>query len=239
MDIAKAFTFMTEDEAWLTKLGIGAGIVLISIPLLGIPMLLLVGYQLAVTRSVMQGAERPLPEWQDFGAFFRDGLYITLARIVYTLPFLLLMCIALVVTVLPAVGAEAGNDGVAAVLAGTAVVVWLLVACVGLLFGVAFFFVAPAISIQYVRTGELGACFRFGEVIAIVRDNIGDIVVVAVALIAVNFVLQAVIGTLAATGCGLIIAVPLGWAGYAYLAAATGHLYGQIAAKIEGKGAAF
>ncbi|MCA9973088.1 MAG: DUF4013 domain-containing protein [Anaerolineales bacterium] len=239
MDVGKAFTFVTEDASWLTKIGIGAIIVFTGPLLLGIPLLLLVGYQLAVTRNVMNGMERPLPEWEDFGKLFMDGLYITLARIVYTLPFILLICIAVVVSILPAMSAESGNDGLTAVLTGTAALVWLVVACLAVLFGIAFFFIAPAISIQYVRTGEFGACFRFGEVIGIVREHMSDIVIAAVVLIIVNFVLQATISALGATGCGLILAIPLGLAAYPYLAATTGHLYGQIAARIAGKGAAY
>lgn len=239
MDIAKGFTFITEDEQWLTKIGIGAGIVLVSMLLLGIPMLLLVGYQLAITRNVMNGEKQPLPEWDDFGKYFMDGLYITVARLVYTLPFWLLVCIGVAVTVLPAMGANSSSDEVVSLLAGTAVVVWLVLGCLGLLLGLALFFIAPAISIQYVRTGELSACFRFGEVIGIARDNISDIAIIAVAMIAANFVIQAVVGALAATGCGLIIAIPLGWITLPWISASAGHLYGQVAAKIEGKGFTF
>ncbi|MEZ4643372.1 MAG: DUF4013 domain-containing protein [Chloroflexota bacterium] len=238
MDITKGFTFITEDERWLTKVGIGAAIMLVSMLLFGIPMLLLVGYQLAVTRNVMNGEKQPLPEWDDFGKYFMDGLYITLARLVYTLPFWLLVCIGTAITVLPAIGAESASDEVAGLLAGTAVIVWVILGCLGLLLGLALFFIAPAISIQYVRTGELGACFRFGEVIAIARENMGDIILVAVALIVVNFVVQAVVGALGATGCGLIIAIPLAWVVYPWISLSAGHLYGQIAAKIEGKGMA-
>ncbi|MCA9933963.1 MAG: DUF4013 domain-containing protein [Ardenticatenaceae bacterium] len=239
MDIAKAFTFVTEDKNWMTKIGIGVGIVLLSMLLLGIPMLLLVGYQLAITRNVMNGEKEPLPEWDNFGQYFMDGLYITLARLIYTSPFLILVCIGVLVTVVPAMGAGSGSDELAGLLAGTAVVVWLLLACVGLLFGLALFFIAPAISLQYVRTNDFSACLRFGEVIGIARDNIGDITIVALVLIVANFVLQAVIGSLAATGCGLIIAIPLAWVVFPWLAMSGGHMYGQIAAKIEGKGMAF
>ena len=239
MDIAKAFTFIIEDKNWLTKIGISVGIVLLSMLLLGIPLLLLVGYQLAVTRNVMNGEKEPLPEWDNFGQYFMDGLYITLARLVYTSPFLILVCIGVLVTVVPAVGVNAGNESVSNVLAGTAVVVWLLLACVGLLFGLALFFIAPAISLQYVRTSQFNACLRFGEVIGIARDNIGDISIAALVLIMANFVLQGIIGALAATGCGLILAIPMAWVVFPWLSFSGGHMYGQIAAKINGKGMAF
>ncbi len=236
MDIAKAFTFITEDRNWLTKIGIGVGIVLLSMLLLGIPMLLLVGYQLAITRNVMNGEKEPLPEWDNFGQYFKDGFVITVARFIYTSPFLILVCVGVAITILPIISAESGSDELAGVLAGTAVIVWLLLACVGVLFGLALFFIAPAISLQYVRTGEFSACLRFGEVIGIARDNIGDITVVALVLIVANIVAQSVIGFFSATGCGLIVAIPLAWVIFPWLSFSGGHMYGQIAAKVAGKG---
>jgi hypothetical protein len=91
MDIAKAFTYMLEDERWVTKLGIGALLTFFVWLLLPIP--LLVGYSVAVLRNVRDGYERPLPEWDDWGNLFMDGLFIMIAQFVYTLPLLLLFCI--------------------------------------------------------------------------------------------------------------------------------------------------
>lgn len=40
MDIGKAFTFVTEDERWLTKIGIGALVMLFSFLIVPIPLLI-------------------------------------------------------------------------------------------------------------------------------------------------------------------------------------------------------
>ncbi|NIP28946.1 MAG: DUF4013 domain-containing protein, partial [Phycisphaerae bacterium] len=116
MDFGRAFTFFKDDDRWMTKIGIGGVVTLLSIFLLGIPAILLVGYQLAVTRQVMNGKELPLPEWDDWGKLFMDGLYLIIAILVYTLPLWLLFCIGFGVTFLPAIGA--GNDDLAAALGG-------------------------------------------------------------------------------------------------------------------------
>ena len=71
MDVAKAFTFVTEDERWMSKIGIGAAISLFFFLIIPIP--LLVGYLVGITRNVKEGVERPLPEWDDFGQLFMDG----------------------------------------------------------------------------------------------------------------------------------------------------------------------
>ena len=69
MEIGKAFTFVTEDEGWIKKLAIGA--VFVLVPFL---ILLVIGYQILIIRNVIDGKDRPLPEWEDFGQLFKDGL---------------------------------------------------------------------------------------------------------------------------------------------------------------------
>ena len=61
MDIAKAFTFVTEDERWVGKIGIAALITLLSFLIIPIP--LLVGYMVGVVRNVKDGVVNPMPEW--------------------------------------------------------------------------------------------------------------------------------------------------------------------------------
>jgi hypothetical protein len=226
MDVAKAFTFVTEDEQWLGKIGIGALIALGSIFIIPIPLLL--GYQVGVTRNVMKGVERPLPQWEDFGQLYIDGLSILLVQIVYTLPFWLIVCVALFSTV----GLSGLTDAVSEdVLATGFIATWGLMMCLTLLFVIAWFFLSPAIFIQYVRTNNLAACFRFSEVVAIVRENLSDIVIAGLAAFGATFVLNVVVGGLSIIPClGLIIGVPLLFAGSPWLLVMTGHLYGQIAA---------
>ena len=232
MDVANAFTYVTEDERWMGKLGLGALISLVSFLIL--PAFLLYGYTVDITRNVMNGEKRPLPEWEDLGTLFKDGLSMFVAGIVYTLPFWLLVCIAFAATIgFGGLGeaTEISEDAVAAGVLAT----YGLVGCLALLFMLAFFFISPAIVIQYVREGDLGACFRFGEVLSIVRDNVGDILIAGLAPFAASFVLSILFGVLSIIPClGWIASILLGIALGPYLTAVTGHLYGQIAGKIGG-----
>jgi hypothetical protein len=234
MDVAKAFTFVTEDERWMGKIGIGIAISLASFLIIPIP--LLVGYLVGITRNVKEGVERPLPEWDDFGQLFMDGLSVIVGQIVYTLPFWVIMCIAIFASVGLGGLADVNEDVMAAGFLAT----WGLVACLSLVFAVALFFLSPAIVIQYVNTNELGAMFRFGEVIAIARENVGDIVIAALASFAASLVISVVLGVFTAIPVigwcgGPIIGIAVG----PYLTAVTGHLYGQIAAKGNSKEAKF
>lgn len=232
MDIAKAFTYFSEDERWVGKLGIGALISLLSFLIL--PAFLLYGYAVGITRNVMNGEKRPLPEWEDLGTLFKDGLVMFVAGIVYTLPFWLLICIAFAATIGFGGLSEATQISEDAVAAGI-LATYGLVGCLTLIFMLAFFFISPAIVIQYVRQGDLAACFRFAEVLAIVRDNFADILIAGLTPFAASFVLSIVFGALNFIPClGTIAAFFLSFAIAPYLTVITGHLYGQIAGKIGG-----
>lgn len=232
MDVAKAFNYVFEDERWMGKLGLGALISLLSFLIL--PAFLLYGYAIGITRNVMNDEKRPLPEWEDLGTLLKDGLAMFLAGIVYTLPFWLLVCIAFAATIGFGGLGEATQISEDAVTAGI-LATYGLVACLIILLALAFFFISPAIAIQYVREGDLAACFRFGEVLAIVRDNFGDILIAGLTPFAVSFVMSIVFGVLSIIPClGWIASILLSVAAGPYLTAVTGHLYGQIAGKVGG-----
>lgn len=230
MDFGKAFTFFTQDPSWISKFAIGALIVLISPLLLGLPIVLLVGYQLAQTRLVMEGETERLPTWDNLGQLFMDGLNLTIALLVYSSPALLLFCIGFGFTFLPAFS---GSEEAAAAFAGISIGIWILMMCLVLIISLALAVVTPALNVQYVRYGTLGSLFRFGEVLQLTREHLGEIVMAWLALIVANLVLQLVIGVSAITICGPFI---LALAGPVWIMAATGHLYGQIAVASE-KGA--
>lgn len=232
MDIGKSLTYVTEDPRWVSKLLIALVVSFFSF--LFFPIFFLLGYAVAITRNVKDGAATPLPEWEDWGKLFMDGLYVFIAQFVYTLPFIILICIATVATGgLGAVADSGGNPDAIAALLGTT---GILIMCLGFLYVIALVFISPAIIIQYVLTGDdFGACFRFGEVLGIARDSIGDILMVILVTMGVGFAVSIVAGVLAIIPCiGQIAALLIGLVMSPYLTAVSGHLYGQIAAKYVG-----
>jgi hypothetical protein len=230
MDVAKAFTFVAEDEEWLSKMGIGALVSLASFLIL--PIFLLLGYVVQVTRNVKDGDPRPLPQWTNWERLFMDGLYVAIAQIVYTLPFWILLCVATVATVGFGGLAESSEDAAAVAIITT----WGVAGCLLMLFAIALLFISPAIIIQYVRTGELSATLRFGEVLGIARENAGPILIAALAMFVVSTVFSFVVGGLQLIPCiGWIIGAVIGIFAGPWFAAASGHLYGQIAANVDFK----
>lgn len=230
MDVSTAVTFVKDDERWLGKLVIAAVLVFFSFLLIPIPFL--AGYSLAVSRRVMNGDPDPLPEWDDWGRLFMDGLYVMIAQFVYTLPFWVLACIGFAATVGFGSLGEISEDAAAAGIVAT----FGVVGCLVLLFWVALIFITPAIYIQYVRTDEFGACFRFGEVFGIAREHIGDILITVVFALVASLVISMITGVLQFIACiGWILALVVGALAGPWLLVSIGHLYGQIAAKMGGK----
>ncbi|MGD2049984.1 MAG: DUF4013 domain-containing protein [Chloroflexota bacterium] len=224
MDIGKAYTFIPEEEDWIKNIVIGGVLVLFSFLL--IPIFFLIGYQVRVVKRVMDGDIHPLPEWDDWGQMFMDGLVVWVAQIVYALPVILLTLCSFFIWV-PAATDPGGDIGAA--LSGAAIFGLVVLTCLVFLFAIALAFIMPALYIQYVRTGEFGPMFQIGEVIRIARENFVDILIVIVASIAAGFVLGLVTWI---PICGWLILAPLG---SIWIMIATAHLYGQIAAKTDGK----
>jgi len=224
MDISRAFTFVTKDERWVGKIGIGALVSLLGFLIIPIPLLW--GYMVGVARNVKDGALNPMPEWDDWGRLFKDGLAIMVAQFVYTLPFWLLSCVAGAGIVgmgsLTEISEEAATAGVFGIFG--------LTTCLVLLFVFMLLFVSPAIVIQYVRTDDFGSVFRVGEVFGIAIKNIGNILLIMLAMMGVGIVFNIIIGILGIIPCiGWLIAVIVVLAFVPYKSVAIGHLYGQLA----------
>lgn len=94
-DLGKAFSFMFEDPAWVSKVVIAALFMLLSIFVIGIFVLL--GYIVELTQRVMRRDPHPLPEWKDVGVKFVLGFKFFVVLLIYGLPVILLF-IPLVVT---------------------------------------------------------------------------------------------------------------------------------------------
>ena len=221
MDINKALTFVTRDDRWITKLLIGGVLVLLSF--LIIPILFVQGYLVHIVRNVMDGAEEPLPEWEQWGKLLKDGFNLLIAGLVYTLPVWLLMCCSFIFFI-PAAVTE---GGVAEIMAGIGVISMMLMSCLFFLFIIAFALIQPAITIQYAREDSLSACLRFSEVLGITRDNIADIVIAVAIVLGLGFVLS-LVGIVPIIGWIISIFASV------YVIFVSGHLYGQIGAKIGG-----
>src|SRR5262245_229692 len=72
LDFGRAFQFVFEDPDWVKKILLGGLFQLLAIVVIGIPFF--IGYFLRVIRRTAQGEARPLPDWDDLGGLFSEGL---------------------------------------------------------------------------------------------------------------------------------------------------------------------
>lgn len=214
MDIGKAFSFVFEDEEWISKILLGAVIVLI--PIFG--QFALFGYGIAIIRNVKADVPRPLPAWSNLGDFFVDGFKFWVATLIYAIPFIIFLCPVMLVWFLPALGAE--NEDLMAILAGVSGIVSVALGCLAALYGILLSLLTPVVQIRYAETGEIGPCLAFGEVFRLLFDNLGSVLVAVVLGWAAGTVIMSIAGTLT---LGLLV-LP----GSVWLKALSSHLYGQI-----------
>jgi hypothetical protein len=215
MDIGKSFTFMFDDERWITKILVGGLFILACMFLVGIPFV--VGYMLRTTRNVMNGVEKPLPEWDNLGEMFKEGLILCLIYFVWLIPVWIVSCLMTIVA------AAAGNSYDAQGIVG---VLSICTSCISLVWWIVIALVTPAVFIRFAKTPEFASGFAFSALWEFTRDNIG------------NVIIAVLIGWVAAliSSVGLVLCVigMIFTSFWAYLVQV--HLYGQIYAKRKGGG---
>jgi hypothetical protein len=155
-NIGRAFTYPFEDPRWVAKLGIGVLFTLLSFILLGIPFVL--GYMLEIIRNVARGDDRPLPEWDNLGGYFAQGLAAVLVFLIYATPYILL-------TILAAMTSERGGASV-------------LFGCLGPLYALVLWFISPAVMLRFAMTRDIAAALQIPEVLSFIQRNIGNYVLV-------------------------------------------------------------
>ncbi len=86
-NLGQAFTFPFKDPDWIAKLTIGSFFTLLSLFLVGIPVLY--GYYLDLVRRVRRGDPNPLPEWKDVGVKFISGCKYLVTLWIYYVPLII------------------------------------------------------------------------------------------------------------------------------------------------------
>lgn len=220
MDIGKSLTFIFDDERW----GIKWVITALFIFLMGIsfftiigPLLvamLLAGYTVALMRNVSRGDARPLPEWDHFGDKFMDGLKVTVALFIWSLPAMILWFPNWIASMF------LGDDG-----SGALALLMLCLSCFALLYSIFLAIATPAIFVSFAEKGTFGSALDLERISHIMRKHLAEIVIIVVVLFIVS-ILASVVGMLL---CLVGLLFTLSWHLFVQ-----GHLYGQLAALTAG-----
>jgi len=222
MNIGRAFTFAFEDPNWLKKIGIAA--VVFLIPFVG--PIILMGWGLEITRRVINDDPEPLPDWTNLADYLPKGFRAFVVSLAYMLPALLILICGQLVSI----GAAAAMSNSDSSLPGNiAVAVSVCMSCFIFILVIAAGFIIPAANGNLAASDELGAAFRFNEVLGLVRANPGAYFMVILGAGLANLLL-APLGSLV---CGIGVLVTT-----AYTSALTGHLTGQAYKIAKAAGAA-
>jgi hypothetical protein len=199
---------MFKDEDWIKKILIGG--VVGAIPIVNFAA---IGYLIQIIRNVRDGQTLPLPEWDEFGKYFVDGLWIFLIFLVWAIPIIVVACLQGVGT---AALAEASDDA-----ANAFGIISACFTCVMVLWGLVIAAVSPAIMVLFAEVGEFMAGFRFSEIFEVIRADVGNYIIV--------ILLIWVAGLIASFGVILCVIGVIFTQFWSYLVA--GNLMGQLAAQ--------
>ncbi|NJN15013.1 MAG: DUF4013 domain-containing protein [Oscillochloris sp.] len=179
MDLARAFSYVLDDEQWIVTVLIGG--LLLLVPILG--PIMLTGFMLEAARNVAAGNPRPLPRWDRFGEKFIDGLYGIIIQIVYNLPVILFSCLLACIAVVAVIGGTSEEE-IGILMAGLSLCIMPVV----LLLSIVLQPVTLAALARYVQTGSLSETLKVGDVVQITRSDLGAWVVLWLLQILCSFV---------------------------------------------------
>jgi hypothetical protein len=187
IDFGRAFTYVSEDPEWLKKILIGGLFALACMVLVGIPFVL--GYFSRTLRNVASGTRPELPEWDDLGGLFEEGLRLTAVYLVYTLGVILVLGVfaaALIVPGLVASGSGRGGDALAAVSALGIVALYGVVMLVSLALGLYL----PSALTRAALRGSVADGFAWRENFAFIKANLANYALSLVSYLVAGFLAQ-------------------------------------------------
>ena len=178
LDFTRAFTFIFQDPQWVKKTLLGGLFYLLSIFLIG--GFIVLGYLAQLMRNVIAGMQYPLPEWDNIGGYLVEGLKLALMVLVWYIPFIFIVLIAVVPM---AVLEDTEAEGAAAA----------LMSCgMGLLMIFALFIgiLLPAALVIAVARQQASAVFQFRTIIAFIKANAMNYLLTIVVYLVGNMVSQ-------------------------------------------------
>ena len=164
-DFAKPFTYVFDDPDWVTKIGIGGLFYLAGFFIVG--WFFIFGYVARTARNVIAGHARPLPEWDNLGEFFNEGLRLFGVMLVYVLP---IVALAVSIMIPASILSEVDNDAIAGI--GSVVAGCFPCLFVPLVLLIMFFM--PASLLFAAVEQRFGAAFEFGRIWPFIKANIGN-----------------------------------------------------------------
>lgn len=180
VDFAKAFSFVFEDPEWVRKILVGGLFYLASFLIIG--WFFVLGYLARLVRNVINGVERPLPDWNDLGTYFNDGLKLFGVGLVYFIPiFALAIAFAVPTVILTAIS----HDGDTAPNALMPLMFFFLIPL-----SLAISAILPVAALRVIATGRFGAAFEFGAISDFISKSFTNYLLALLIYFVANFASQ-------------------------------------------------
>jgi hypothetical protein len=180
LDFGRALSFFFQDPKWISKLLMGSLFTILSFVFVG--GIFIAGYALRLIRRSSQGESYPLPEWDDLGGMFVEGLQAMGAYLAHLFPVIVLMTVLMVPIV---VAGNSPDDPSPAMLLVTLPLMTLI--SLGMMAMLLYF---PAALTRLAVDERMGAAFELGNNWAFLRRNVSNYLLAIVVFMVANFISQ-------------------------------------------------
>ena len=188
LDLGRAFRFVFDDPEWVKKILIGGIVAVACLLLVGVPFLL--GYFSRTLRNVVDGQPRPLPDWDDLGGLFGEGLRLTAVYLLYTLGVLAVVAALGCLLALPFLALSGGGGdvgGALGALGGLGIVAFYGLVMLGSL---ALAVYLPAALARAALRGTVADGFAWREILGFIQANLGNYLLALVIYLLASFLAQ-------------------------------------------------
>ena len=184
--LQEAFTYPFKDPRWKYKFLIGGVIGLLN--LLIIPALFLTGYAYRIMKRVIVD-QQPLamPEWDDWGKLFLDGLRLWGVSFIYSLPIYGIFLVSLLSFLVPAIWSTENSGAETWIPVGA--VIYMLGIGLSMLFALPVQIILPAAVSHMVARDRFMAAFQIKEWWPILKANWGGFLISAIAPFVISMIL--------------------------------------------------
>ena len=187
-DFAGGLRFVFDDPDWIKKILIGGLFSLLGMLLIG--FVFVAGYVLRLTQRKAQGEPRPLPDWNDLGGIFSDGLKAVAVYLGHMMVILLPVgAIAVMLIMVASLSSNShgrGSDAAAGLMGLGIVGLYAIIGIGSLLLAIYI----PAPMLRLALGASVGSAFDPRENLALIRRNIGNYALALVLYLLVSFLSQ-------------------------------------------------
>ncbi len=162
MDLGRSFSYVFDDEEWVSKILLTA--VISIIPILN---LALYGWVVELMRNMLRGEEHPLPDWSNFEQKFSAGLHYLVGSLVYFLPVFVLMLPMMLFAFMADSNSNLETIGILlSCVISVAVFAYAIVASAGLYMGMVRYALRPELASYLAIRQNLGLALRHAATLA-------------------------------------------------------------------------